>query len=48
MERAAADLEITIHTARAQLKALLSKTGTHRQAELVRALLRSTAQIVSH
>jgi len=47
VERAAADLEITIHTVRAQLKALFSKTAINRQAELVRVLLRSTADVIS-
>jgi DNA-binding CsgD family transcriptional regulator len=38
VERAAERLGISVHTARAQLKAVFGKTDTHRQAELVALL----------
>jgi DNA-binding CsgD family transcriptional regulator len=45
IEECAADLQITINTARTHLKRILSKTGTQRQAELVRILLKSFTQL---
>lgn len=39
LARVAKDVGVSIHTARAQLKQVLGKTGTHRQADLVRVLL---------
>jgi len=41
------DLEITIHTVRGHLKRLFAKTGTHRQAELLRVLLEVSPRIRS-
>ncbi len=38
-------LGVTIHTVRGHLKQLFAKTGTHRQAELVRVLLAGLADI---
>jgi DNA-binding NarL/FixJ family response regulator len=34
----ALEAEVSVHTVRAQLSAILHKTGTHRQADLVRLL----------
>lgn len=39
LARVAKDVGVSIHTARAQLKQVLGKTSTHRQADLVRVLL---------
>jgi len=39
VEEFARSTQVSAHTAKAQLKAALEKTGTHRQAELVRAVL---------
>lgn len=39
LEEAAAGMEISIHTARSQLKSIFAKTGCKRQAELVALLL---------
>jgi DNA-binding CsgD family transcriptional regulator len=39
------DLGVTIHTVRGHLKQLFAKTGTHRQAELVRVLLTGLADL---
>jgi DNA-binding CsgD family transcriptional regulator len=36
---------ISLHTARAQLKAIFAKTGVSRQAELVRLVLKSVASL---
>lgn len=47
MAEASAERGITISTARAQLRALLEKTGTRRQAELVRLLSTSPAILAS-
>jgi DNA-binding CsgD family transcriptional regulator/PAS domain-containing protein len=47
VEEAAAELRITIHTARTHLKRILSKTGTRRQGELIHLLLKSFAQLRS-
>ena len=41
------DLGITIHTVRGHLKRLFAKTGTHRQAELLRVLLEGPGRIRS-
>jgi DNA-binding CsgD family transcriptional regulator len=38
LKAAAAQLDLSLHTVRAQLKSVFSKTGTNRQAELVRVL----------
>jgi DNA-binding CsgD family transcriptional regulator len=39
-EQAAQQLNIAVETARSQLKAVFSKTGTHRQSELAALLAR--------
>ena len=39
------ELEITLNTARTHLKQVFEKTGTKRQAELVRLLLQSPAAL---
>jgi DNA-binding CsgD family transcriptional regulator len=39
LDDAAAELNITYATARAQLAAIFRKTGTHRQGELIKLLL---------
>jgi DNA-binding CsgD family transcriptional regulator len=43
LEQAAGRLGLTVHTARTRLKAIFEKTGCHRQAELVRLVLTTTA-----
>jgi DNA-binding CsgD family transcriptional regulator/tetratricopeptide (TPR) repeat protein len=43
VDAAAAQLGISVHTARTQLKRTLRKTETHRQADLVRLLLATSA-----
>lgn len=43
IDDAARQLGISVHTARAQLKQVFAKTGTHRQAALMRVLLTSPA-----
>lgn len=43
LTRAASDLGISVHTARTHLKRVFAKTGTHRQAELVRRCLQGVA-----
>jgi DNA-binding CsgD family transcriptional regulator/PAS domain-containing protein len=45
LQEAARDLGITLNTARAHLRSTFSKTGIDRQARLVRAILRSVAQL---
>jgi DNA-binding CsgD family transcriptional regulator/PAS domain-containing protein len=45
LQEAANDLGITLNTARAHLRSTFSKTGIDRQARLVRAILRSVAQL---
>lgn len=45
LEDAAAELGISRNTARAQLQAIFGKTGTNRQADLVRLLLTSVASL---
>ncbi|MCX8474813.1 MAG: hypothetical protein MT490_03350 [Sphingomonas sp.] len=45
VENAANRMHIQIQTARAYLKQVFAKTGTHRQAELVRAILRGIVLI---
>ena len=40
METAAAEMGVTVETARSHLKAIFSRTGTHRQGELVALLNR--------
>jgi DNA-binding CsgD family transcriptional regulator len=45
LQEAACDLGITLNTARAHLRSTFSKTGIDRQARLVRAILRSVAQL---
>jgi DNA-binding CsgD family transcriptional regulator/PAS domain-containing protein len=47
LEECAAELKISMNTARTHLKRTLSKTGTQRQAELVRLLLRSFGRLRS-
>ena len=47
LQEAAGDLGITLNTARAHLRSTFSKTGIDRQARLVRAILRSVAQLGS-
>lgn len=42
---AAAELGVSPHTARAQLKAVFAKTGVTRQAELVRLVIKSVANL---
>ena len=46
LPEAGAELGVSPHTARAHLKAVLAKTGTARQAELVRILLRGPAGLL--
>jgi DNA-binding CsgD family transcriptional regulator len=41
----AEDLGVTLYTVRAHLKRLFAKTGTHRQAELIRVLLSGPARL---
>src|SRR5262249_29411283 len=50
LEEAADELGITVNTARTQLKRALAKTGTGRQAELVRLALRTppTPRVQTH
>ena len=43
IDAAAEQLGISVHTARAQLKQVCTKTGTHRQAALMRIVLTSPA-----
>lgn len=38
LEAAAAQVEISWHTARTQIKSLMLKTGTHKQTELLRLI----------
>lgn len=45
LQEAANELGITLNTARAHLRSTFSKTGIDRQARLVRAILRSVAQL---
>ena len=45
LKRAAETLRVSMNTVRTQLKKVFEKTGTRRQAELVRLLLTSPAQI---
>jgi DNA-binding CsgD family transcriptional regulator/PAS domain-containing protein len=45
LQESAGDLGITLNTARAHLRSTFSKTGIDRQARLVRAILRSAAQL---
>jgi DNA-binding CsgD family transcriptional regulator len=45
LREAAADLGITLNTARAHLRSIFAKTGIDRQARLVRAILRSVAAL---
>jgi DNA-binding CsgD family transcriptional regulator len=45
LDEAASELGITRNTARAHLRAIFSKTGVSRQAELVRLVLRSVASL---
>ena len=45
LQETADQLEITTNTARTHLKRVLSKTGTHRQAELVRLCLQGVAGV---
>ena len=45
LQEAAGDLGITLNTARAHLRSTFSKTGIDRQARLVRAILKSVAQL---
>jgi DNA-binding CsgD family transcriptional regulator len=45
LQEAAVELGITLNTARAHLRSTFSKTGIDRQARLVRAILRSVAQL---
>ncbi|HEY3456992.1 MAG TPA: helix-turn-helix transcriptional regulator [Bryobacteraceae bacterium] len=47
LEECAAELKISMNTARTHLKRTLSKTGTQRQAELVRLLLKSFGRLRS-
>jgi len=47
VQEAADQLKITTNTARTHLKRVLSKTGTHRQAELVRVCLQGVAGVIS-
>jgi len=42
---AAEELSVSPHTARAQLKSIFSKTGVGRQAELVRLIVKSVANL---
>ena len=46
LREAAADLGITLNTARAHLRSIFAKTGIDRQAQLLRAILRSVAALV--
>jgi len=43
LQEAATELNISPHTARAQLRSIFSKTGVTRQAELIRLLVKSVA-----
>lgn len=45
ISEAAEELDVSPHTARAQLKSIFAKTGVTRQAELVRLLVRSVATL---
>jgi DNA-binding CsgD family transcriptional regulator len=45
LAEAAAELRVTMHTARTHLKRILSKTGTRRQGELIHLLLGSFAHV---
>jgi DNA-binding CsgD family transcriptional regulator/PAS domain-containing protein len=45
LHEAAARLDISIHTARAQMKTSMQKVGAHRQSELMRKLLLSATRI---
>lgn len=45
VEEIASRLGISMNTARTHLKAILAKTGTNRQAQLVAVLLRSVATL---
>jgi DNA-binding CsgD family transcriptional regulator/PAS domain-containing protein len=45
LAQASAELNISQHTARAQLKAIFAKTGVSRQAELVRLVVKSVANL---
>lgn len=45
LQEAAAELQISPHTARAQLRSIFSKTGVTRQAELIRLLVKSVAAL---
>lgn len=44
LRRIADQLSVSINTVRAQTKSILAKTGTSRQADLVRLLLTSPAR----
>ena len=48
LTEAAVALNLSEHTARSYSKQIFSKTGTHRQAELVRLILTSVAHLGSH
>lgn len=43
LQRAALRMDLSIHTTRAYLKSLFSRTGTHTQAQLVRRIMQSPA-----
>ena len=45
LQESAADIGITLSTARAHLRAIFSKTGIDRQSRLVRVILRSVAAL---
>jgi DNA-binding CsgD family transcriptional regulator len=45
LQEAAAELQVSPHTARAQLRSIFAKTGVTRQAELIRLLVKSVAAL---
>ena len=47
LEQAAAGRGTSVHTARAQLKSIFNKTGTHRQADLMALVLTSPAYFIA-
>ncbi len=48
LEDVAADLDVSLNTVRTHLKRIFSKTGTDRQAELVRLILSGPARIMTN
>jgi DNA-binding CsgD family transcriptional regulator len=48
LEEHAASQHVTVHTVRSQLKAVFDKTGTHRQAQLVRVVMATAGPVGGH